>query len=463
MAGRGSETGSIPWKRGLHSLGVQTTNHDVGPPAASYKRTLLPIIPLAGRETESHRSIKPQPVSSLQARVQEFISNGEKRAEHSTETLCLPDLKRQSVNSISTTTTKREESKEKEMDGEHEMQKDTEKEGLMEVGEVLRNREKDIEMEWMLLKKRDIAIGVEINGNTGPSSYVSFPSEMLAPDGHLRAIHTLPNFAQALSEARKARYIRHRGQPLCERELTIHHYYKTFRMNVLQRVVTGTARCVVKPGVDFMGTRCLFTGQIKRLLTRMSFNLNRSWSSVGPADDRPEISLNRLEGEDNGIVEVLMCREKARNSLGCVFVGQMRELVSSLHHDTAVRVVLFRSLVPGVFCAGADLKERAQMSNSEAEHFVQSLRSLMNDIAALPMPAIAAVDGFALGGGLELALACDIRTAAHSAQMGLIETTRGLLPGAGEKKQKISTAICEVIRQINRQITRMMGRLRLVK
>ncbi|XP_056621297.1 enoyl-CoA hydratase domain-containing protein 2, mitochondrial isoform X2 [Triplophysa dalaica] len=173
-------------------------------------------------------------------------------------------------------------------------------------------------------------------------------------------------------------------------------------MNVLQRVVTGTARFVVKPGVDFMGTRCVLTGQIKRLLPRMSFNQNRSWCSVGPADDRPEVSLNRLEGEDNGIVEVLMCREKARNSLGCVFVGQMRELVSSLHHDTAVHVVLFRSLVPGVFCA-----------------------------AALPMPAIAAVDGFALGGGLELALACDIRTAAHSAQMGLIETTRGLLPGAG--------------------------------
>ncbi|KAI7799332.1 enoyl-CoA hydratase domain-containing protein 2, mitochondrial [Triplophysa rosa] len=200
-------------------------------------------------------------------------------------------------------------------------------------------------------------------------------------------------------------------------------------MNVLQRVVTGTAR-IVKPGVDFMGTCCAFTGQIKRLFP-LRFNQNRSWCSVGPADDRPEISLNRLEGEDNGIVEVLMCREKARNSLGCVFVGQMRELVSSLHHDTAVRVVLFRSLVPGVFCAGADLKERAQMSNFEAEHFVHSLRSLMNDIAALPMPAIAAVDGFALGGGLELALACDIRTAAHTAQMGLIETTRGLLPGAG--------------------------------
>ncbi|XP_048833379.1 enoyl-CoA hydratase domain-containing protein 2, mitochondrial [Brienomyrus brachyistius] len=144
-----------------------------------------------------------------------------------------------------------------------------------------------------------------------------------------------------------------------------------------------------------------------------------------------EVDLSRLEGADAGIVEVLMCRQRARNSLGKVFVSQMREVVAHLHGDTSVRVAVFRSLVPGVFCAGADLKERAKMTNSEAEHLVRGLRSLMTEIAVLPMPTIAAVDGFALGGGLELALACDLRTAASTAQMGLIETTRGLLPGAG--------------------------------
>ncbi|XP_018525814.1 enoyl-CoA hydratase domain-containing protein 2, mitochondrial [Lates calcarifer] len=144
-----------------------------------------------------------------------------------------------------------------------------------------------------------------------------------------------------------------------------------------------------------------------------------------------EVDLKRLEGGDDGIVEVLMCRHKARNALGHVFVSQMRELVSTLSNDSAVRVVVFRSLVSGVFCAGADLKERALMNNTESDLFVHSLRSLMTQIASLPMPTIAAMDGVALGGGLELALACDLRTAAHSAQMGLIETTRGLLPGAG--------------------------------
>uniref|UniRef100_A0A672ZSP8 Enoyl CoA hydratase domain containing 2 n=1 Tax=Sphaeramia orbicularis TaxID=375764 RepID=A0A672ZSP8_9TELE len=144
-----------------------------------------------------------------------------------------------------------------------------------------------------------------------------------------------------------------------------------------------------------------------------------------------EVDLRRLEGEDDGIVEVLMCRHKARNALGHVFVSQMRELVSSLANDSVVRVVVFRSLVPGVFCAGADLKERSVMDNTESDLFVHSLRSLMTQIALLPVPTIAAMDGVALGGGLELALACDLRTAAYSAQMGLIETTRGLLPGAG--------------------------------
>ncbi|XP_017262763.1 enoyl-CoA hydratase domain-containing protein 2, mitochondrial [Kryptolebias marmoratus] len=149
------------------------------------------------------------------------------------------------------------------------------------------------------------------------------------------------------------------------------------------------------------------------------------------AADPPEVDLKRLEGRDEGIVEVLMCRHRARNALGHVFVSQMREMVSSLSNDSAVRVVVFRSLVPGVFCAGADLKERAQMNNVESDLFVHGLRSLMTQIATLPAPTIAAMDGVALGGGLELALACDLRAASYSAQMGLIETTRGLLPGAG--------------------------------
>lgn len=161
-----------------------------------------------------------------------------------------------------------------------------------------------------------------------------------------------------------------------------------------------------------------------------------------------DVDLQKLDAEDTGIAEVLMCRQKARNALGNVFVSQMRGLVSCLAQDSAVRVVIFRSLVPGVFCAGADLKERAQMNHTQSDAFVHSLRSLMTEIALLPMPTIAAVDGFALGGGLELALACDLRTAAYSAQMGLIETTRGLLPGAGGSQRLPRAVGCAVAKEM---------------
>ncbi|XP_069837726.1 enoyl-CoA hydratase domain-containing protein 2, mitochondrial [Dendropsophus ebraccatus] len=144
-----------------------------------------------------------------------------------------------------------------------------------------------------------------------------------------------------------------------------------------------------------------------------------------------EVSVTRLEGNNVGIAEIVMSRPRARNALGKVFVSEFFHSVDSLRHDSGVRVVVVRSAVPGVFCAGADLKERARMENAEVSLFVQHLRKLMNEIAALPMPTIAALDGHALGGGLEVALACDLRIAASSAKLGLIETTRGLLPGAG--------------------------------
>ncbi|XP_068409416.1 methylglutaconyl-CoA hydratase, mitochondrial isoform X2 [Eschrichtius robustus] len=80
---------------------------------------------------------------------------------------------------------------------------------------------------------------------------------------------------------------------------------------------------------------------------------------------------------------------------------------------------------------GADLKERVKMNSSEVGPFVSKIRAVINEIANLPVPTIAAMDGLALGGGLELALACDIRVAASSAKMGLVETKLAIIPGGG--------------------------------
>ncbi|XP_073213779.1 enoyl-CoA hydratase domain-containing protein 2, mitochondrial isoform X3 [Lepidochelys kempii] len=124
-----------------------------------------------------------------------------------------------------------------------------------------------------------------------------------------------------------------------------------------------------------------------------------------------EILVNVHGGESSGIAEILMNRAHAKNSLGKVLVNELFRALESLRCDERIRVVVFKSEVKGVFCAGADLKERAQMNDTEVGHFVHRLRSLMDEIAALPMPTIAAIEGYALGGGLELALACDLRIA----------------------------------------------------
>ncbi|KAM9096833.1 methylglutaconyl-CoA hydratase, mitochondrial isoform 6-T6 [Sarcophilus harrisii] len=109
----------------------------------------------------------------------------------------------------------------------------------------------------------------------------------------------------------------------------------------------------------------------------------------------------------------------------------LSKAMDTLKSDKKVRTVIVRSEVPGVFCAGADLKERTQMNLKEVSSFVSKSRALMNEMANLPVPTIAAIDGIALGGGLELALACDIRIAASSAKMGLVETKLAIIPGAG--------------------------------
>jgi len=83
------------------------------------------------------------------------------------------------------------------------------------------------------------------------------------------------------------------------------------------------------------------------------------------------------------------------------------------------------------FCAGADLKERATMAPDAVTEFIYTIRTLFSAIDDLPTPTIAAVNGFAFGGGTELALACDLRVAADTAQMGLTETRLAIIPGAG--------------------------------
>ncbi|NXH60172.1 AUHM protein, partial [Rhabdornis inornatus] len=155
----------------------------------------------------------------------------------------------------------------------------------------------------------------------------------------------------------------------------------------------------------------------------------RSYGSQ--AKEEEELRVRYLDDEHKGIVVLGLNRSHAKNALSKNLVKMMSKAVDALKSDKKVRTVVFRSEVPGIFCAGADLKERAKMHSSEVSSFVSRARATINELANLPVPTIAAIDGTALGGGLELALACDIRVAASSAKMGLVETKLAIIPGAG--------------------------------
>lgn len=161
----------------------------------------------------------------------------------------------------------------------------------------------------------------------------------------------------------------------------------------------------------------------------LAANHGRFFSQNAAAAD--EIIVDRMDGAHKGIAVFSMNRPAAKNAFGKSFVQKFADHVKIIKHDHNIRILIIRSLVPGVFCAGADLKERAGMTDVEVLEFVNRLRKMTTAVERLPMPVIAAVDGAALGGGFELALACDLRIASANAKLGLVESKLAIIPGAG--------------------------------
>ncbi|MEB3205346.1 MAG: enoyl-CoA hydratase-related protein [Candidatus Sericytochromatia bacterium] len=140
--------------------------------------------------------------------------------------------------------------------------------------------------------------------------------------------------------------------------------------------------------------------------------------------------MHRLEREDH-VATLTLDRPEAANALCFPMLLHLRAELEALRHDRDLRVLVVTGAGSKAFCAGADLKERAGMSPDQVRRFLVEIRGLMDDVAAMPCPVVAALNGLALGGGTELALAADIRIAADHALMGLTETGLGIIPGAG--------------------------------
>jgi methylglutaconyl-CoA hydratase len=141
----------------------------------------------------------------------------------------------------------------------------------------------------------------------------------------------------------------------------------------------------------------------------------------------PLVLVDRREA----VAIVTMNRPEAANALSKGLVAAMTETFAALAADKDLRAVVLTGAGDKVFCAGADLKERKDMTLEQTWAFLDEINGVMNAVAAFPRPVIAAINGAAFGGGFELALACDLRIAAESAQMGLTEVRLGIIPGAG--------------------------------
>ena len=138
-----------------------------------------------------------------------------------------------------------------------------------------------------------------------------------------------------------------------------------------------------------------------------------------------------LVEEDAGIATLTLNRPEVMNSFNFSLLYALRDQIESFRFRRDLRVIIITGSGEKAFCSGADLKERATLGPDQVREYIYTIRNLFTSIEELNKPVIAAVNGIALGGGTELALASDIRIASSTANMGLTETRLAIIPGAG--------------------------------
>jgi enoyl-CoA hydratase/carnithine racemase len=138
----------------------------------------------------------------------------------------------------------------------------------------------------------------------------------------------------------------------------------------------------------------------------------------------------RLE-QKGQVFWLILNRPEVHNALNGAMITRLNQWLDVMERDRDCRVVVLIGAGDRAFCAGADLKERATFSPEEVVAFVAKLRRTFLRLFHFPKPTMACLNGLALGGGLELAMTCDLRVAQENARIGLTETSLGIIPGAG--------------------------------
>ena len=143
------------------------------------------------------------------------------------------------------------------------------------------------------------------------------------------------------------------------------------------------------------------------------------------------MELKNIIFEKDAIATLTVNRPPALNALNREVLEEMARVIREVRHDASVRVLIVTGAGDRAFVAGADIAAMSKMSASDGLDFSRLGHRVMESFEDLPIPVIAAVNGFALGGGLELALACDLIIASDKARFGQPEINLGLIPGFG--------------------------------
>jgi enoyl-CoA hydratase/carnithine racemase len=139
----------------------------------------------------------------------------------------------------------------------------------------------------------------------------------------------------------------------------------------------------------------------------------------------------KIERREGGAAWITLDRADAMNALSGQLLLELGAAIDALAVDREVRAIIVTGAGDKAFSAGADLKERRGMSEAETRARIDLINRVFNALARVTKPTVAAMNGVAFGGGLELALCCDFRVAVASAQLGLTEVRLGIMPGAG--------------------------------